>query len=393
FWSPYKRVGAYPPIIAACPEGVVVFDGRGVDHLRLFDHDGKYLRTIHPFSRKTVGRVTGLEHWAAPQTGLSVPRKIGYTQSTLLSSGSSAIVANRYHPSEGFAASAMAIRAQRIALAHKYVNRLSTDGTSGGLAIRGAHVGFERRYRKQIFDIGPSSAAFSPDGKWLYLTGFQWKHGTYGSGGAGRQCVYRVAFAKDDPPEVFAGKPTLDGYGRDNAHFAVPNSVACDSAGRVYVADFMNDRVQVFSPEGRYLKTIAARKPAKVQIHPKTQDIYVFSWFVGTGIDHRLYRQYGIEWTDLRKMPATLTQYGPFAKPVKKKSWPLPLPRIGLSRFLMGQYYHVELDFWAKRPVLWTVGRRRRADRETVITWGKKLIEDMAKDQWIDGAIALFTET
>ena len=33
----------------ATPEGVYVYDGRVFDHVRLFDHDGNYVRTIYPF--------------------------------------------------------------------------------------------------------------------------------------------------------------------------------------------------------------------------------------------------------------------------------------------------------------------------------------------------------
>jgi sugar lactone lactonase YvrE len=371
---------------------VYVLDGRGVDHLRLFDHKGDYVRTIHPFPADKLDGVVGLERRVAPQTGQELPRKIGYTQATFLSSGSSAIVADRYHPGEGFAASAMAVQGQRIALAHKYVNRLSSDATSGGLPLRGAHVGFKWRWHKQTFDIGPSSAAFSPDGTWLYLTGYVWKHGSYGGGGNCRHGVHRVAFGKDDPPQVFAGDMALDGNGRDNSHFTVPNSVACDARGRVYIADFMNDRVQIFGPDGAHLKTIRTRKPTKVQIDPRTQQIYVFSWFVGSGIAHHLYREYGVEWDSLRRMPATLTQFGPLEKPEKKTTWRLPLAEIGLSRFVMGQYYHAELDFWADELTLWTVGRKRRPDRETVQAWGKITIEKVAADPWLGAGITLFAE-
>src|SRR5262245_49173806 len=50
FWQPKKRVGrANRPLMVARPEGVYVFEGEGVDLLRLFDHDGSYLRTIYPF--------------------------------------------------------------------------------------------------------------------------------------------------------------------------------------------------------------------------------------------------------------------------------------------------------------------------------------------------------
>ena len=40
----------------------------------------------------------------------------------------------------------------------------------------------------------------------------------------------------------------------------------------------MNDRVQVFSPEGKFLKEIKASKPAVVKVNRKTGEIWVFSW-------------------------------------------------------------------------------------------------------------------
>jgi len=57
-------------------------------------------------------------------------------------------------------------------------------------------------------------------------------------------------YEKNDKPAVFAGslKPEDAGPGPGQLHCAT--SVACDSKGRVYVADYMNDRIQVFSPTG-----------------------------------------------------------------------------------------------------------------------------------------------
>jgi len=42
-------------------------------------------------------------------------------------------------------------------------------------------------------------------------------------------------------------------FGVDPGQFNLPHSVATDRAGRVYVADRENHRVQVFDPEGRYI--------------------------------------------------------------------------------------------------------------------------------------------
>ncbi|MBI5842458.1 MAG: S-layer homology domain-containing protein [Chloroflexi bacterium] len=54
---------------------------------------------------------------------------------------------------------------------------------------------------------------------------------------------------------TFAGVSGVSGW--DLAHFAHPLSVELDSAGRVYVADEWNSRIQVFDSNGAYLTTIA----------------------------------------------------------------------------------------------------------------------------------------
>jgi hypothetical protein len=50
FWSPHKRVGRYSPVLCAAPEGVYVAEGQAVDQIRLFDHDGNYVRAVYPSS-------------------------------------------------------------------------------------------------------------------------------------------------------------------------------------------------------------------------------------------------------------------------------------------------------------------------------------------------------
>jgi hypothetical protein len=56
--------------------------------------------------------------------------------------------------------------------------------------------------------------------------------------------------------EVFAGSTKYKESGAKNGRFRFATSVACDSSGRVYVTDFMNDRVQVFHPDGKHLQNI-----------------------------------------------------------------------------------------------------------------------------------------
>jgi hypothetical protein len=49
----------------------------------------------------------------------------------------------------------------------------------------------------------------------------------------------------------------------------------CDAAGRLYVSDKNNNRVQIFSPDGKHLKTIPVDRPHLLRVHQKTGAIYV----------------------------------------------------------------------------------------------------------------------
>jgi hypothetical protein len=62
FWSPYKRQGAVPPLMAPTVEGMYVFDSRGANTVRLYDHDGVYLRTVHPPPADKILKLPGVEY-------------------------------------------------------------------------------------------------------------------------------------------------------------------------------------------------------------------------------------------------------------------------------------------------------------------------------------------
>ncbi len=365
-WTPYKRITNARPLIAACPEGVLVYEGQLYDSVRLFGHDGQYLRTVYPFPADKVKSITDL-HWKTfPQDGARLPAKEWFRQGTLLTSGT-----NSNHPFRGFgeqrkahdghgsnsdhrAASAMAVRKGRIALAMLRLNRLATDGSTGGLKLNGPKLTFEakrggRSYMgaNDTIDVTPSSAAFSPDGKWLYLTGYSWV-ANFGTGGKKNfflHGVVRIDFEGDGKPEVFAGKMTQKDEGTDDAHFSVPLSVACDSKGRVYVADYMNNRIQVFHPDGKLFKSLKVFKPVQVVIHQRTDEVFAFSWMVS---NERLQKT-------KEEVPARLISMGTVEAPRKPVSYPFPLIRYGTKAgsWSAGRSYTAELDTWAKEPTVW----------------------------------------
>jgi len=379
FWSPKKRYnqgagrwgfvgtqGGLPtPRIAAAPEGVYVFEGRGVDHLRLFDHRGDYLRTVYPPPAAKLKEIVGLTWHDFPQ-GDRLPLKHDILQSTFLTSGPSGLV-EKVSSMFGTAATALAVRNGRVALVHRRLNRLHSDGSSGGLPLVGPKTCVPVSLRldgiqKRHWWVSPTSAAFSPDGKRLYCTGHMWRQGRH-SFRIVKDCFHGVLcldYETNDPPRVFCGSMKVHDSGRGDGQFRDATSVACDSRGRVYVSDYMNDRIQVFAPDGTHLKNIKAYKPALVKVHHRTGEVYVFSWvydhyatFVHDEARRREAHQKPTE------VPPKLTRLGPFDDPRPRAVYDLPLLQssrhINRGRVWAGLDFTAELDSWTDPPTIWVV--------------------------------------
>ncbi len=306
FWHPGKpsAQGDYSAFrgqrlaLAAVPEGVLVFDsGQGVDHLRLFDRDGNYLRTIYPFPNQKIAEVEGLIYHQFPD-GPNLPIKPNWLQSTFLQSDTNCVRLTYqdgqyrgYQSKEiatggitGAAGNTIAAADGKVALVGRSFSRLATDGTSGGLNLHGPEVAHRpespltrdpRRRQGTLSFIRPQRAALSPDAKWLYVTRYNETFpGSFGNV-QWRHMVKRIPYDGDGEPQFFAGKIEA---GTADGEFHKPTDVACDAQGRVYVADNCNDRIQVFDPDGQHLRNIPVRRPAGINIHHETGEIFVFSW-------------------------------------------------------------------------------------------------------------------
>lgn len=348
FWHPKKLCARrrHPQAVAQ-PEGVYLYDGGGVEHVKLFSHDGKYIRTLYPFEADKAKQVKGLG-WGEFPDGHTAPKHVGWWRATYLPGGTGFTEADW-----GTAAISFAVRDGRIAIvpwaitkgADNRLARLRTDGTTGGLELLGGPV--NTPYPAQ-------SAAFSPDGKWLYLAGsykntqapFQampalvkWRHE-----------VYRMEFASGKPPELWLGgeKP-----GKGDKEFDHPASVCVDAQGRVYVADNHNDRVQVFSPEGELLKSVPVKGPALLQLHHKTQELYVFSWTMSMGHSCAGGKPYPV--------PAVLRVFETFKSPEPKLATPIPLWNYheGLittsASYTDELPYRAVLDSYTDPPTIWMI--------------------------------------
>ncbi len=369
FWTPYKHITkGHQPLVRACPEGVLIYEGRMFDHVRLFDHEGKYLRTVYPFPGKKVQEIPDL-HWKSfPQDGARLPMKEWFRQCTLLTSGT-----NSNHPWKGFgamrrahdghgadnphhAASAMAVQGTRIALMMHRLNNLDTFGGTAGVKLNGPSVsirhlrgGLVQMGGKETVEVGPTSAAISPDGKTLYLAGYHWlsRSGQYWITNNWLNGVVKLDLNGDGKMQTFAGN--LKKYGPKTAStkdLELPIAVACGRQGRVYVADYMGDRVQVYSPAGKVLKTIAVPKPAQLSVHQRSGELFVFSWRIGNVNLTRKIK---------RAVDAQVFRFGPFEKPGKPKTYALDLNGYDPTKnnVKAGLRFSAEVDSWAEEPTIW----------------------------------------
>ncbi|GAG12331.1 unnamed protein product, partial [marine sediment metagenome] len=141
---------------------------------------------------------------------------------------------------------------------------LKLDGSTEYKGIHGAGFAFStQRYPRMVS---------SPDGTWLYAVGIDpFPH-----------AVMRRSRTGDEPGEPFLGNIRKSGKGKvsvamgsDEGSFNKATGIDCDAKGRIYVCDGMNNRIQIFSPEGKHLKTIKIDRPSLVRVHRKTGAMYV----------------------------------------------------------------------------------------------------------------------
>ncbi len=347
FWHPKKRNGpTRMSRLFAQPEGVYVYEGDGLEQVRLYGHDGEYIRTVHPFPADKIEKVRGLKWWTSPD-GYKTPAKIGYWLCTFLQGG-----VERTNTGPGSSDTALAVNKGTIAVVGNKLTRLATDGTSGPHELLGtADCRAKTFWGPKQSMASARSAAFSPDNQYLYLTGFYNNtmvkalemNPRLGIGNA----VYRMKFSSNDPPERWLGE---DRPGKDDKHFSAPLSLCVDAAGQVYVADCRNNRVQVFGPGKELIKSIKLEAPAVVQVHHKTHEIYVFSW-------------------DPHRKPCPkpmLRVLAPVSEGARiKKEIALSLPGYGGrwgSRMMSDMYpLRAVLDSWTDPPTLWMVDTLKHA--------------------------------
>ncbi len=292
--------------IVADSAGVYVLSyGMGTSQLKMFDHDGNYVKTLVPFSSSALSnsQLYVNKHqiekqnssWLVPgmafNAGLSMPytfeRYEYYSSPSRLSVGGGWIV---WLSDWG------------------ELLRIKADGTTGGLPFPGPRVPFPPFIN--ITDLGQYGSAnkagrywrsaLSPDGQYAYLIGTNrdillsktaFEYGVNRDSSI-LQPIWRVRVDASDfgvpavlaksranwptaqiAPFIAAPSIPLDSS-RDL--ISAPRGIACDSDGIVYVCDSLS--IKAYSAEGVHVKTILNNDtipPIQIEVSKKTGAIYL----------------------------------------------------------------------------------------------------------------------
>ncbi len=356
--------------IAADENGVYVWTkgrtGRGRDafRIRAFDHDGNYLRTLLPPSadlpEEKLGGYGYVEYEPGKRTvhGPNVYRSVMrygffHNETSLELSGGTHHVFERasqnlmpqpaVHAGRTYYLTAGFLRGgghktgspQGAAPTLHYLN--VADGSTDYKGHMGRPIGPRgsvsgRENENEWFPLPTYRLATSPDGKWLYITGVcrtatELVTGISKTAKAyGFPAVLRCATDGDGHAEVLIGELRGEG-GTAEGQLMWPRGLDCDPQGRIYVADYMNRRLQIFTPEGKFVKTVPVAFPMWVGVHKKTGAVYVLHRITAAETS-------GMQVSKFSAFPALERQYS--------AKVPEPSPIMAVA-----------LDSWSERPRLW----------------------------------------
>lgn len=294
FDFPKRRHSIDRQLFSSIEEGVVVYDGGdGLDFVKLYSHTGEYIKTIYPFPADKLNEIKGLKWKDSPDGSGKFPVKTNFLQTSFLETGSTFSMAGKLPTNYGWAhygmygksATFLAASKNIVAFGMGYMARLGMDGSSGGTDFMGPAVGHKVVGKKGDMLVQPASAAFSPNGKKIYFTGYHYCN--YGAASADivtsgdwitHHHVVEMEIGSNEPPKLFLGNP--DKLGKESESFNMPIHVAVDESNRVYVCDYMNNRVQVFDENKKLLKSVNINYPAYVAIMPKSKEIVVITHLI-----------------------------------------------------------------------------------------------------------------
>lgn len=331
FDIPKRRFGKERQLLSAIEEGVVVYDGgNNMDFVKVFSHTGEYIRTIYPFPADKIKDVKGLKWNDAPDGSGKFPVKTNFLQTSFLETGSNFGTGGRvpsnagtaHYGMYGKAASFFSTNKNNLILGMGYVARIGLDGSSGGFELMGPVVGYLPKNGNKEMVVQPNSAAISYNNKKAYFTAFHvCKYGMASNkivtnvGWSSYHHVYEMNLDSNEPPKIFMGEP--EKAGNDEKSFNLPVFVSVDENDRVYVCDYLNNRIQIFDQDKKLLKSVSVNNPAYVTVLPKSKEVVVISHMITNN-------EFQFSKTPIGKIPAVYYNLGKYDSMTVGK--PIPLP-------------------------------------------------------------------
>jgi hypothetical protein len=144
---------------------------------------------------------------------------------------------------------------------------IGTDGSQRKDTFAGPPLQANANIAGQIF------MGLSPDENFIYFAGARSKKP--GGGSSLTHAVYRTTTTSPDHAKPFIGQEFKSG--KEKGLFNDPRGLDVDPKGRIWVCDYMNDRVQVFDAGGNFLKMFDVPGPDQIRVHPRTGAVYVVS--------------------------------------------------------------------------------------------------------------------
>jgi DNA-binding beta-propeller fold protein YncE len=326
--SPYKLAGQ-PFGIAIGESGVYVFSaGNGPRlYVRKFDHDGKYVESLSPPpSRHPEAKLQGFSYVEYEKGKKALHSRNPYDSIA----GWGNLFLNLENGRNMIAGNQPVVIGDKLCYMNSGVagpsllHYVFTDGSVDLAGMKGILLQPQPNpiYASVKFPhVFPHMAA-SPDGRYLYYVSSA--AGLF-SAAAPSEVVWRKDLqAPDKPVEAFIGKAGEPGS--DNAHLSSPSGIACDGAGRIYVADLRNNRIQIFTADGKHAATLPVERPSVVGVHPKTGVLYVLHLAMVQG-----------------RSVGRLTKFAAFDQPSPVFSLPESAS-------------YLAVDAWSARPRLWLAG-------------------------------------
>lgn len=332
FTSNEKRYGVSVQRFATTKDGVYVYDGGDSwDFVRMYDFDGKYLKTIYPINALQMKKSKGIELDDLPDKSGKFPVKTNFLQNSFLKDGSNAgksgaemIMGSMHYGMYGKGASFVAANEQKLMVGMGRPHFIGLNNQEIKDSFYGPSVLEMRKGGKKEDDKGvpPLSAALSADGTKAYFTGYHFgtfrataTEGVTYNGAWSTFNLVNVLDIATGKVSLFKGQSDINKSGKDNENFNVPLCVFVDDKNRVYVADHLNDRVQIYDATGNFLKSIPATKPTYVTVLNKSKEIVIGSSGVEVTIDQN---------TKSSVVPAKIIFCGTFEKPEKGDEIVLP---------------------------------------------------------------------